>query len=67
LSKRFSYSHASEGKTLVLPDVLTQGDIPAELAMKPVFDLVWQSAGFRGNEVQLGVRHDFDFIEPHHV
>jgi hypothetical protein len=36
-------------KTLVLPDVLTQGDMPAELAMKPVFDLVWQSAGFRGS------------------
>jgi len=33
-------------KTLVLPDVLTESGTPAELALKPVFDLVWQSAGF---------------------
>ena len=36
-------------KTLVLPDVLTQPDVAAELALRPVFDLVWQSAGFNGS------------------
>lgn len=36
-------------ETIVLPDVLTKGDMPVELAMKPVFDLVWQSAGFNGS------------------
>jgi hypothetical protein len=32
-------------KTLVLPDVLLPADLSAEQALKPVFDLVWQSAG----------------------
>lgn len=32
-------------KTLVLPDVLLPADLRAEQALKPVFDLVWQSAG----------------------
>lgn len=36
-------------RTLVLPDVLTQADVAPELALKPVFDLVWQSAGFNGS------------------
>ncbi|MFY3653580.1 helix-turn-helix domain-containing protein [Achromobacter xylosoxidans] len=32
-------------KALVLPDVLLPADLSAEQALKPVFDLVWQSAG----------------------
>jgi hypothetical protein len=32
-------------ETLVLPDVLLPPDLPAEVALRPVFDLVWQSAG----------------------
>lgn len=32
-------------RTLVLPDVLLPADLGAEQALKPVFDLVWQSAG----------------------
>jgi len=32
-------------KTLVLPDVLLPSELTPEQAMKPVFDLVWQSAG----------------------
>lgn len=32
-------------KTLVLPDVLLPADLSAEQALKPVLDLVWQSAG----------------------
>ena len=32
-------------KTLVLPDVLLPADLSPEQALKPVFDLVWQSAG----------------------
>lgn len=32
-------------KTLVLPDVLLPSELLPEQALKPVFDLVWQSAG----------------------
>lgn len=32
-------------KTLVLPDVLLPAELPPEQALRPVFDLVWQSAG----------------------
>lgn len=32
-------------KTVVLPDVLLQGNAPEAEALKPLFDLVWQSAG----------------------
>jgi hypothetical protein len=32
-------------KTLVLPDVLLPADLSPEQALKPVFDLIWQSAG----------------------
>lgn len=34
-------------KTLVLPDVLLPADLSPEQALKPVFDLVWQSAGMQ--------------------
>lgn len=33
-------------QTVVLPDVLTRTDDAPEIALKPVFDLVWQAAGF---------------------
>lgn len=32
-------------KTLILPDVLLPAELSAEQALRPVFDLVWQSAG----------------------
>lgn len=32
---------------LVLPEVLVENDMPTALGMRPVFDLVWQSAGFQ--------------------
>jgi hypothetical protein len=32
-------------KILVLPDVLLPAELPPEQALRPVFDLVWQSAG----------------------
>lgn len=32
-------------KTLVLPEVLLPADLSPEQALKPVFDLVWKSAG----------------------
>lgn len=32
-------------RTLVLPDVLLSADVAAAKALRPVFDLVWQSAG----------------------
>lgn len=32
--------------TLILPDVLLPSDVSEETALKPMFDLVWQSAGF---------------------
>lgn len=35
--------------TLVLPDVLLPPEIPAGRALRPVFDLVWQSAGLEGS------------------
>jgi hypothetical protein len=37
-------------KTLVLPDVLLPADLSPEQALKPVFDLVWQSAGMERSE-----------------
>lgn len=36
-------------KTLVLPDVLARSDATPEHALRPVFDLVWQAAGFNGS------------------
>ena len=33
--------------TLVLPEVLVEDDAPTARGMRPVFDLVWQSAGFQ--------------------
>lgn len=44
--------HLSDGMgqfdraNLVLPDVLLPSDEPAATALRPLFDLVWQSAGF---------------------
>jgi hypothetical protein len=35
--------------TLVLPDVLLPADVSAGRALRPVFDLVWQSAGLEGS------------------
>lgn len=32
-------------ETLAFPEVLTQGDTPADVALKQVFDLAWQAAG----------------------
>jgi hypothetical protein len=32
-------------KTLILPDVLLQADMAPEQVLRPMFDLVWQSAG----------------------
>lgn len=37
-------------QTLVLPDVLLPGDLSAERALKPVFDLVWQAAGIERSD-----------------
>ena len=31
---------------LVLPDILLPSDVPASTALRPLFDVVWQSAGF---------------------
>lgn len=36
-------------RVLILPDILAPADIAPELALKPVFDLVWQAAGFDGS------------------
>lgn len=36
-------------QTVVLPDVLAPGNLAPEQALKPVFDLVWQAAGFEGS------------------
>lgn len=36
-------------RTLVLPDVLANSGVAPEQALKPVFDLVWQAAGFPGS------------------
>ena len=36
--------------TIVLPDVVARADLAPELALKPVFDLVWQAAGFKGSQ-----------------
>lgn len=36
-------------KTLVLPDVLLPGDVAPAMSLRPVFDLVWQSAGMEGS------------------
>lgn len=33
-------------RTLAIPDVLAQSEVAPEQALKPVFDLVWQAAGF---------------------
>ena len=44
-----SHQGLFDRRTLVLSDVLMDSYTPAEPAMKPVFDLVWQSAGFTGS------------------
>lgn len=36
-------------KILVLPDVVARSDVSPEQALKPVFDLMWQAAGFVGS------------------
>ncbi|WP_176256714.1 AlbA family DNA-binding domain-containing protein [Derxia lacustris] len=36
-------------RALLLPDVLAQSGVVPEQALKPVFDLVWQAAGFPGS------------------
>lgn len=36
-------------KTLVLPDIVARSDLTPEKALKPVFDLMWQAAGFSGS------------------
>jgi Putative DNA-binding domain len=33
-------------KSLVLPDVLLRSEVPPHTALRPLFDLVWQSAGY---------------------
>lgn len=35
--------------TLVLPDIVARSDVTPEKALKPVFDLMWQAAGFAGS------------------
>lgn len=37
-------------KTLILPDIVAPSEMPPEKAMKPAFDLLWQSAGFVGSQ-----------------
>ena len=37
-------------RTLVLPDVLLPAELAPEQVLKPVFDLVWQSAGMVRSE-----------------
>ena len=37
-------------RTLVLPDVLLPGDVVPAKSLRPVFDLVWQSAGMEGSD-----------------
>lgn len=37
-------------KVLALPDVLARADDSPEVALKPVFDLMWQSAGFERSQ-----------------
>lgn len=39
----------SDRKVVALPDVLIQADVPAAEGLKPVFDLLRQSAGFLGS------------------
>jgi hypothetical protein len=34
---------------LIFPDVLLEGDTAPEIALKPLFDLVWQAAGYQGS------------------
>lgn len=36
-------------ETVVLPDVLVSADVEPYLGLKPMFDLLWQSAGMRGS------------------
>lgn len=35
--------------SLVLPDIVARSDITPEKALRPVFDLMWQAAGFAGS------------------
>lgn len=48
----FAHDHQTlfDRTTVVLPDVVANADISPELALKPVFDLVWQAAGFSGSQ-----------------
>lgn len=48
---QFADEHQSlfDRKTVALPDVLVRADLTAEQGLKPVFDLVWQAAGFNGS------------------
>jgi len=39
------YQGRFDRKTLLLPDVLLAGDVASDQALRPVLDLVWQSAG----------------------
>jgi hypothetical protein len=43
------YQTLFDRKTIVLPDVVARSDATIEQAMKPVFDLMWQAAGFVGS------------------
>ncbi|WP_158219409.1 MULTISPECIES: helix-turn-helix domain-containing protein [unclassified Achromobacter] len=36
-------------KTVILPEVLISGNEPPLMALKPMFDLVWQAAGMQGS------------------
>jgi hypothetical protein len=48
-TSRFFTLDGSQGlfdrKTLLLPDILLSEDDPLEIAIRPLFDHVWQSAG----------------------
>jgi len=37
-------------QTIVLPDIVARDDLASELALKPMFDLLWQAAGFVGSQ-----------------
>ncbi|CAN0438508.1 unnamed protein product, partial [Phaeothamnion confervicola] len=47
----FSDPHQSlfDRRSVLIPDVLAAADVKEEVALKPVFDLVWQSAGYAGS------------------
>jgi hypothetical protein len=37
-------------KTIVLPDIVARDGLASELALKPLFDLLWQAAGFTSSQ-----------------